>query len=86
MVERTQINFRVDNNLLSAIRTRCSAEGVTQAQLITNALKTYLGISPTPTNGIKSYEISEIVAAEVKLIEKELAELKSILGNNMPEM
>ncbi len=79
MAERTQINFRVDNTLLNAIRDHCEAEGITQTEFITNALRSALGIT---SNGSDATQIYEIVAAQVEPIQEELAKLRVVVGES----
>ena len=77
MSQRTQINLRIDNELLQALREKCAAEGCTQTEFITNAIKLSLGI---PINQANFIEIDERIAAHIQPIREELDQLRAALG------
>ncbi|MEQ9001309.1 MAG: hypothetical protein RID53_33010 [Coleofasciculus sp. B1-GNL1-01] len=77
MSQRTQINLRIDNELLQALREKCASEGCTQTEFITNAIKSSLGIPITQANLI---EIDERIAAHIQPIREELDQLRAALG------
>jgi hypothetical protein len=69
MTERTQINFRIENTLLAAIRDRCEAEDITQTDFITNALKMALGM-PRNLTAYPTQDALERLASRLAEIEQ----------------
>ena len=43
-MQRTQINFRLDTELLAAIKAKCEADGISITEFLTDAARTALGI------------------------------------------
>jgi len=75
MAERTQINFRIDNTLLAAIKEKCDRDNITQTDFITNALKAALGL-PTInyTPSIPTGDSLESLTTRIAELEKRLAD------------
>jgi hypothetical protein len=60
MTDRTQINFRIENDLLAAIKTKCEEQKITQTNFITNAIKAMLGIETPEDTSVGTELIHEL--------------------------
>jgi uncharacterized protein (DUF1778 family) len=78
MADRTQINFRIDNELLDAVKAKCEAEGVTQTEFIINAIKAALGIAPSISD---LTELDKLIEAKLAPIEQRLEQRIAALEN-----
>ena len=78
MADRTQINFRIDNDLLDAVKAKCETDGVTQTDFIINAIKAALGITPSIP---ESSELDKLIEAKLAPIEQRLFERIAALEN-----
>lgn len=83
MTERTQINFRIDNTLLTAIRDYCDTQNLTQTEFITNALKLAVGMSPTNES---DNEAIQQLSNRIAQLEKRLTEKFNIGDNNLTKL
>jgi uncharacterized protein (DUF1778 family) len=78
MADRTQINFRIDNELLDAMKAKCETEGVTQTEFIINAIKAALGIVPSISDPT---ELDKLIEAKLTPIERRLEQRIAALEN-----
>ncbi len=60
--KRTQINFRLDEQLLSSIQAHCQAADMTQTDFITQALKASLDRPSSPQSGNWQATLSSVSA------------------------
>ena len=67
--DRTQINFRIDNDLLDAVKAKCEVEELTQTEFIVNAIKAALGM---PSGATDSTELDKLIEAKLAPIEQRL--------------
>lgn len=70
MADRTQINIRIDNELVEAIKARCEEENSTQTEFIVAAIRNALGM-PSSTD---STDLNELVDAKLAALEQRLSE------------
>ena len=75
---RTQINFRVDTELLAAIKAKCEASGITVTDFLADAARTALGIE---TMERTNYLNSEVLAGLIARI----ANLENRLGSRIAD-
>jgi antitoxin component of RelBE/YafQ-DinJ toxin-antitoxin module len=81
MADRTQINFRIDNELLDAMKAKCETEGVTQTEFIINAIKAALGIAPVVSSPT---ELDKLIEAKLAPIEQRLEQRIAELEKQQP--
>jgi uncharacterized protein (DUF1778 family) len=81
MADRTQINFRIDNDLLEAVKEKCETEGVTQTDFIINAIKAALGIASSIS---ESTDLDKLIEAKLAPIEQRLLDRIAALENPKP--
>lgn len=74
MAERTQVNFRIDTDLLTAIKQKCEAEGISTTDFFINAAKTALGIETMDRTTLPSLDALESLGERLEELEKRLAE------------
>lgn len=73
MVSKSQINLRLPDTLIEALKAKADAEGETITGLVTQLLKEDLGLEPeTPDN-------SQILENRVNELEKRLRQQEQIL-------
>jgi uncharacterized protein (DUF1778 family) len=84
---RTQVNFRIDTELLEAIKQAAAERGISYTQLILDACKAELGREVTDTkastnsNGLKELK-ARIAELEQRLAERIVRE-KSLVENDL---
>lgn len=80
MPGRSQINFRIDAELLANIKQSCEIKGITLTDFITNACKLALEIEPAQlspeTIEVINLQIEKYLANQLTLIEERLATLE----------
>lgn len=72
---RTQINIRIDDDLIAAMKLRCDEQGVTQTDFIISAIKSALGMPiglPSDVAALTA-EVEERIAARIADVEHKLA-------------
>jgi uncharacterized protein (DUF4415 family) len=67
--DRTQINFRIDNDLLDAVKAKCEVGELTQTEFIVNAIKAALGM---PSAATDSADLDKLIEAKLAPIEQRL--------------
>jgi antitoxin component of RelBE/YafQ-DinJ toxin-antitoxin module len=80
--DRTQINFRIDNDLLDAVKAKCEVEGLTQTEFIVNSIKAALGM---PAVAADSIELDKLIEAKLAPIEQRLEQRLSERIANLEE-
>lgn len=80
MPGRSQINFRIDTELLANIKHTCELKGITVTEFITNACKVALEIEPAKLSAetieVINLQIEKYLANQLTLIEDRLATLE----------
>lgn len=74
MTERTQVNFRIDIDLLTAIKQKCEIEGISTTDFFRNAAKTALGIETIDCTTLPSSDALESFTERIEDLEQRLAE------------
>lgn len=69
---RTQINFRLDTDLLAAIKAHCEADGVSITEFLTNAARNALGIETIERTILPSASALESLTARLASVESRL--------------
>lgn len=81
MPGRSQINIRIDAELLANIKQNCELKGITLTEFITNACKVALEIEPaklsTETVEVINLQIEKYLAGKLALIEERLTTLEN---------
>lgn len=81
MPGRSQINFRIDAELLANIKQSCELKGITLTDFITNACKVALEIESaklsTETVEVINLQIEKYLASKLPPIEERLATLEN---------
>ncbi len=80
MAGRTQINFRVDDDLLAAMKAHCDANGISQTDFLISAIKNELGIVDTLAAAPKMELIDERIDKRLAPVLAELEQLRAALG------
>lgn len=71
---RTQINIRIDDDLIAAMKLRCDEQGATQTDFIISAIKSALGMPiGLPGDVTLPAEVEERIAARIADVEHKLA-------------
>ncbi|HEY9596939.1 MAG TPA: hypothetical protein V6D33_04660 [Cyanophyceae cyanobacterium] len=86
MAGRTQINFRVDDELLTAIKAHCETQGVSQTDFVIGAIKNALGIQTPSSMEPNTEVIDERIDSRLAPVWAELAEIKLRLGSELGEL
>lgn len=71
---RTQINFRLDTELLAAIKAKCEESGVSVTDFLTEAARTALGIERMDRTTTLNPEALESLTERLASVELNLAE------------
>lgn len=71
---RTQINFRLDTELLAAIKAKCEESGVSITEFLTDAARSALGIERMERTTYPSPEVLESLTERLASVELNLAE------------
>lgn len=71
---RTQINFRLDTELLTAIKAKCEASGISITEFLTDAARTALGIETIERTTYPSKDALESLTERLVSVESRLAE------------
>lgn len=71
---RTQINFRLDTELLAAIKAKCEESGVSITDFLTDAARSALGIETMDRTTYLSPEALESLTERLASMELNLAE------------
>lgn len=71
---RPQLNFRLDAEMLAAIKAKSEAEGITLTDFIVNACRSALGIETMERTDYPSSDALENLAARLANVESSLAE------------
>lgn len=71
-MSRTQINFRVDTELLAAIKAKCEASGSTVTDFLTDAARSALGIETMERTTAPNSEVLAGIIARISSLEKRL--------------
>jgi uncharacterized protein (DUF1778 family) len=83
MPGRSQINFRIDAELLANIKQSCELKGITLTDFITNACKIALEIEPaklsTETVEVINLQVEKYLASKLASIEERLATMENQL-------
>lgn len=89
MSERTQVNFRIDTELLTAIKQKCSELGCSTSEFFINAAKAALGMKTMERTNLSNSEAflsltTRLVEVENRLVDslaskERLAELEKQL-------
>lgn len=78
MNERSQINIRIEKDLLDKLKEKCDRDKVSQTEFITKALKAALGIE----NYIFNTEmLDKRISTQIQPLQKELENLKLQLNS-----
>jgi hypothetical protein len=80
MAGRTQINFRVDDDLLAAMKAHCDESGISQTDFLIGAIKGALGIEDIPAAVPKLEVIDERIDKKLAPVLAELKQLRESLG------
>ncbi len=91
--KRIQVNFRLDENLLAAIQSRCQSDKLSQSQFIIQALKIALDNENSPPSKQREAKLSvelrlnqvEISLAESLAREQQLSEQLAALEKELRE-
>ena len=70
---RTQINFRLDTELLAAIKAKCEASGISITEFLTDAARSALGIERMERTTAPSSEVLESLTVRLAIVEERLA-------------
>ena len=71
-MSRTQINFRVDTELLAAIKAKCEGSGTTVTDFLTDAARSALGIETMERTTAPSSEVLAGIIERIATLEKRL--------------
>ncbi len=74
---RTQINFRLDTELLAAIKARCEADNITITDFLVDAARSALGIETTERTTLPNSEAVESLEERLAVVEGYLAQCLS---------
>lgn len=71
---RTQINFRLDTELLAGIKAKCEADGISITEFLTDAARRALGIETMNRTTHPNSEVLESLTQRLASVELRLAE------------
>lgn len=71
-MQRAQLNFRLDTELLEAIKARCETDGTTLTDFIINACRSALGMETMKRTTHHNPGTLESLAARLAEVEKRL--------------
>lgn len=66
MADRTQINIRIDNELVEAMKARCEEEGSTQTLFIIAAIRMALGMPPSAPSVLDMTELDKLIEEKLE--------------------
>ena len=69
---RTQINFRLDTELLAAIKAKCEANGTTVTDFLTSAARNALGIETMEHTDYPNSDVLAGIIERIASLEKRL--------------
>lgn len=79
-MQRTQINFRLDTELLAAIKAKCEESGTSITEFLTDAARTALGIETMVRTTASSSEVLESLTERLAIVEERLAQSLASIG------